>query len=133
MVEIYGYSPDAAAIERLARKAIQRLPATFQKHLADVVLRVEEFADDETLQEMNLDDAWELTGLYHGHPMSEQSNWSSGDLPPTIYLYRCPLLSEWIETDVTLEDLVAHVLVHEVGHHFGLSDAEMHEIENRAI
>jgi predicted Zn-dependent protease with MMP-like domain len=94
------------------------------------VFRVEEFADDETLQAMGIENPWELTGLYHGRPLSEQSIWSAGDLPPMISLFRCPLLNEWVETGVTLEELVTHVIVHEVGHHFGLSDAEMEAIED---
>ena len=130
MVETFGYAPDAGAIENLARKAVARLPHPFREHLAEVVVRIEEFADTETLQVMGIADPWELTGLYHGHPVGDQSIWASGELPPTIYLYRCPLLSEWIETDVTLEDLVTHVVVHEVGHHFGLSDDDMHAIED---
>jgi predicted Zn-dependent protease with MMP-like domain len=122
-------APDAAVIERLACEAVDRLPAVFRDHLAQVVFRVEEFADDETLQAMGIENPWELTGLYHGRPLSEQSIWSAGDLPPMISLFRCPLLNEWVETGVTLEELVTHVIVHEVGHHFGLSDADMEAIE----
>jgi predicted Zn-dependent protease with MMP-like domain len=123
-------SPDAATFERLAREALDRLPDPFRDHLADIVIRVEEFADDETLDAMEIDDAWELTGLYHGRPLSEQSVWATGDMPPTITLYRQPLLGEWRETGVELADLVNHVVVHEVGHHFGLSDDDMHRIED---
>jgi predicted Zn-dependent protease with MMP-like domain len=79
-----------------------------------------------------MDDPWGLTGLYHGRPISEQSIWSSGDLPPVISLYRQPLLEEWTETGVSLDDLVTHVVVHEVGHHFGLSDDEIYAIEDDA-
>ena len=132
MVESFGNAPDAAAIERLAHIAMQRIPLRFREYLTDVIVQVEEFADDETLREMEVEDPWHLTGLYHGHPIGERSIWESGELPPKIILYRCPILSEWIETGVTLEDLVSHVVVHEVGHHFGLSDAEMHDIENGA-
>jgi predicted Zn-dependent protease with MMP-like domain len=126
-------APDAAVIERLACEAVDRLPAVFRDHLAQVVFRVEEFADDETLQAMGIENPWELTGLYHGRPLSEQSIWSAGDLPPMISLFRCPLLNEWVETGVTLEELVTHVIVHEVGHHFGLSDADMEAIEVRRL
>ena len=96
----------------------------------DAVIRVEEFADVETLRAVGLDDPWNLTGLYQGHPLSEQSIWSSGGLPPIISLFRSPLLNELIRTGVALEDLVTHVTVHEVGHHFGLSDDQMQAIEN---
>lgn len=122
--------PDAALIEQLARKAVANLPPMFRDHLADVVFRVDEFADAETLRLMGIGNPWELTGLYHGHPMGEQSIWSSGELPSVISLFRRPLLREWAETGVGLEELVTHVIVHEVGHHFGLSDEDMEAIEN---
>jgi predicted Zn-dependent protease with MMP-like domain len=123
-------SSDTATFERLAREALDRLPAPFREHLGDVVIRIEEFADDETLDVMEIDDPWELTGLYHGHPLTEQSVWETGDMPPMITLYRAPLLQEMRETGVALEDLVNHVVVHEVGHHFGLSDDDMHRLED---
>lgn len=123
-------SPDAAAIERLARAAVDRLPALFRDHLADVIFRVEEFADGETLKALEIESPWQLSGLYQGHPISEQSIWSAGELPPRITLFRCPLLKECADTGVTLDDLVTHVIVHEVGHHFGLSDADMEAIED---
>jgi len=126
------FAPDAAAIERLAEAAIARLPAQFRAHLANIVLRVEDFADDVVLDEMGIEDPFELSGLYSGRPVSEESAWVSGELPPMIHLYRRPLLDEWVETGVALEDLITHVIVHEVGHHFGFSDADMHAIEDQA-
>jgi predicted Zn-dependent protease with MMP-like domain len=125
-------SPDTVLIERLAEAALQRLPRPFREHLGDVVIRVEEFADRETLAALDMDDRWELTGLYHGRPLSEQSIWATGEMPPMITLYRAPLLREWRETGVDLGDLITHVVVHEVGHHFGLSDEDMHRIEDGA-
>ena len=125
-----GPAPDAATFERLARAAFVRIPDPFAAHLADIVIRIEEFADDETLDALGIDDAWGLSGLYHGRPVGEQSVWQSGDMPQVIMLYRQPLLAEWAETGVTLEDLVRHVVIHEVGHHFGLSDDQMHALEN---
>lgn len=124
------HSTDAATFDRLAREALARLPEPFRGHLADIVIRVEEFADGETLDAMEIDDPWELTGLYHGRPLSEQTVWAAADMPPTITLYRAPLLREWRETGVDLADLVNHVVIHEVGHHFGLSDEDMHRIED---
>lgn len=121
--------PDAATLERLAQVAMASLPDDFRRHLEDVIVRVEEFADREVLDEFGMDDPYELTGLYHGRPLDEQSIWESGNLPPMISLYRQPLLREWRETGVELEALVMHVVVHEVGHHFGLSDEEMAAIE----
>jgi predicted Zn-dependent protease with MMP-like domain len=129
MVNEAARAPDAATLMRLAQAAVACLPDAFREHLQDVVIRVEEFADKETLRELGIDSEWELTGLYQGRPVSEQSIWSSGELPPTISLFRAPLLNECVETGVSLEDLVNHVIVHEVGHHFGLSDDEMHAIE----
>jgi predicted Zn-dependent protease with MMP-like domain len=122
--------PDAAAFERLARKAMADLPAPFHEHLDGIVVRIEEFADREVLESLGMDDPWDLTGLYHGRPLDEQSIWESGELPPTISLYRRPLLREMAETGVGLAELVTHVVVHEVGHHFGLSDDEMAAIED---
>jgi predicted Zn-dependent protease with MMP-like domain len=126
------FAPDAAEIERLADQAIARLPETFRRHLDGVVLRVEEFAEDDVLAELGMEDAFELTGLYSGRPIGERSSMHSGELPAMIHLYRRPLLDEWAETGVALEDLVTHVIVHEAGHHFGFSDEEMHAIEAEA-
>jgi predicted Zn-dependent protease with MMP-like domain len=126
------YAPDAAEIERLAEAAIARLPAEFRRHLTKVVLRVEEFADGSVLDAMGIEDPFELSGLYQGRPVSEESAWVSGELPPLVHLYRRPLLDEWVETGVALEDLITHVIVHEIGHHFGFSDADMHRIEDQA-
>lgn len=126
------FAPDAAEIERLADAAIARLPEQFRRHLAGVVLRVEEFADEDVLSELGIEDPFDLTGLYSGRSMREETSWASGELPPMIHLYRRPLLEEWAETGVSLEALITHVIVHEVGHHFGFSDAEMHAIEEQA-
>ncbi|HEV2818759.1 MAG TPA: metallopeptidase family protein [Allosphingosinicella sp.] len=126
------FAPDAGAIERLAEAAIARLPETFRKHLANVVLRIEDYAEDDVLDALGIEDPFELTGLYSGRSMREGSSWASGELPPMIHLYRRPLLDEWAETGVSLEALITHVIVHEAGHHFGFSDADMHAIEEQA-
>ncbi|HEY0114928.1 MAG TPA: metallopeptidase family protein [Allosphingosinicella sp.] len=126
------YAPDAAAIERLAEAAMARLPERFRAWLEGVVLRVEEEAEDELLAELGLDSPYDLTGLYSGRSMREESAWASGELRPTIHLYRRALLLEWAETEVALEDLITHVIVHEVGHHFGLSDEDMDALEAQA-
>lgn len=125
-------APDAATFDRLARQAIAALPDKFREQLDGVRIRIDEFADEETLAALGIEDAWDLTGLYHGRPVDEQSVWISGEMPAVISLYRQPLLAEWCETGVGLEELVTHVVVHEVGHHFGLSDEEMHAIEDGA-
>ena len=126
------FAPDAAAIERLAEQAIAALPEPFRRHLDDVVLRVEEFADEEVLAGFGIEDPFELSGLYSGRPVGEQSSMISGELPAMIHLYRRPLLDEWAESGVSLEALVSHVLIHEVGHHFGFSDDDMHALEDAA-
>ncbi|MBV9881896.1 MAG: metallopeptidase family protein [Sphingomonadaceae bacterium] len=126
------FAPDAATIERVAEEAIARLPETFRRHLTGVVLRIEDYADDEVLEQLGIEDPFELTGLYSGRPLDRQDSWVSGELPPMIHLYRRPLLDEWAETGVGLEALITHVIIHEIGHHFGFSDAQMHAIEEQA-
>jgi predicted Zn-dependent protease with MMP-like domain len=121
--------PSEETIERLARAALERLPADFQPYLADIVIRIEEFADAEQLGSVGLSNPRQLVGLYRGHPVSKQSIWASGDMPPTIFLFRQPLLARWRQTGAALEAVVNHLVVHEVGHHFGLSDDEMHALE----
>jgi predicted Zn-dependent protease with MMP-like domain len=130
--QTWGVAPDADVIERLAQAAMARLPEPFRAHLADVVLRVEEFADAETLYALGIDDPFALSGLYRGRPVGEKSIADNAALPDMIFLYRRALLDEWVEDGETLEALVTHVLVHEVGHHFGLSDEDMHALEEAA-
>ncbi|MBU0557747.1 MAG: metallopeptidase family protein [Alphaproteobacteria bacterium] len=123
------HAPDAATLEQLARQAIAAMPALFRQHLDGIAIHIDEFAEQDVLDELGIEDPWELTGLYQGRALTEQSIWSSGDLPPIIRLYRRPLLDEWVHTGVALDALIAHVIVHEVGHHFGFSDDDMHAIE----
>ncbi len=125
-------APSIDAIEAYARQAMDRLPAVFRQHLGGVVLRIDEFPDAETLQAMGCESEWELLGLYSGRHVGMKGDVPSGALPDMIFLYRQPLLAEWCAGDDSLEDLVTHVLVHEVGHHFGLSDDDMHAIEAAA-
>ncbi|MBH1992872.1 MAG: metallopeptidase family protein [Sphingomonadaceae bacterium] len=122
------FAPTAQEIEVLALEALGRLPEPFREHLADVVLFVEEFADAAILREMEIDDPFGLTGLYSGRPVGQEAQ--TGDTPPTVHLFRRPLLDEWVETGVPLEALITHVVVHEIGHHFGLSDIDMHVLED---
>lgn len=126
------FAPSAELLEALARAALKRIPEPFASHLADVVLIVQEFADEETLDAMRIEDPFELTGLYHGRPVGEKSAFDSAALPDRIHLYRRAILDEWVDTGVALEALVSHIVVHEVGHHFGLSDDDMHAIEDDA-
>lgn len=125
-----GEAPSAERFEALAREAFARIPEPFARHLEGIRVTVAEFADDETLGALGIEDAWQLTGLYHGRSLDEGDSFAPGELPPVITLYRQPLLAEWCETGVALEDLVTHVVIHEVGHHFGLSDEQMHALED---
>lgn len=129
---IDGAPPAAAEFERVARAAIANMPAQFRPALADVVIRVEEFATREQLASVDIASKWDLTGLYEGRPIDEWSQWDSGDLPPVISLFRQPLIREMRETGVRFEELVHHVTIHEAGHHFGLSDDDMAELEEAA-
>ena len=130
MTRDLGFAPSLSEIEALARAALARLPEPFAAHLDGVRLVVEDFADAETLEALGIDDPFELTGLYEGVPVGEKYAAESGALPDRIRLFRAAILDEWIARgDETLEHLVAHVLIHEVGHHFGLSDADIEALE----
>lgn len=130
MARIFGTAPSLDEIEAIARAAFERLPHAFRRHLSDVILQVEDFADAETLAAMGIEDPFELTGIYEGISLAEKSIDHSGAMPDRIRLFRSPILDEWIERgDEDLEHLVTHVVVHEVGHHFGLSDEDMHALE----
>jgi predicted Zn-dependent protease with MMP-like domain len=125
----FGLPPSADEIEAIARATLQRLPDPFASSLGDVVLLIQDFADEATLAQMGIEDPFELSGLYEGIPLTERSVEESGTLPERILLYRRPILDEWADSEETLEHLVAHVLIHEVGHHFGLSDDDIHALE----
>lgn len=122
--------PSAAEFETAARAVLARLPEAFRRELEGVVLRVEPFASDEQLDSLGIDDPYELTGLYEGVALTERSQWDSEGLPPVITLFREPLLAEMEETGVGFAELVRHVVIHEAGHHFGLSDDDMHALED---
>lgn len=124
------FAPSAETIETLARAAIGRLPEKFAQHLENVLLVIEDFAEDAVLDELGIEDPFALTGLYHGRPIGEAA--MTGDQPPAIHLYRRAILDEWIESGEELGHLVTHVVVHEIGHHFGLSDKDMHALEAAA-
>lgn len=118
--------PSLDDLDRMAREAWEDLPAEFRALAGDVVFRIEDVADEETLAELGIDDPFELTGLYTGVDLTQRSIMDPSPQAPLVMLYRRAILDEWIERgDVALNELVAHVLVHEVGHHFGLSDDHM--------
>ncbi|MEZ5912311.1 MAG: metallopeptidase family protein [Paracoccaceae bacterium] len=123
-------APDLEMIERLARAAMAALPGPFAKAAAAISLRVEDFAPEDILAELGIDDPFELTGLYDGIPLTERSVTDQPVRPEAIWLFRRPILDEWAERgDVELDALVAHVLVHELAHHFGWSDADIAAID----
>lgn len=124
--------PSLADIDALAQAAIERLPAQFRAFLGPVLLRIEDFPDADVMGEMGLETEFDILGLYQGRHVGLKGDMPTGALPDIIFLYRRPLLEEWCEGDESLEALVTHVLVHEVGHHFGLSDDDMERIEAAA-
>ena len=125
-----GLAPDLETIETLARQVLSALPAEFAALAAGVVLRVEDFAPDEMLESMGIEDPFELTGLYDGIPLTEKSVMDQPMGPDTIWLFRRAILDEWVARgDIALADLVAHVTVHELAHHFGWSDDDIAVID----
>lgn len=119
-------APSLDDLGRHARAAWEALPAPFRALAGDVLIRIEDFADDEVLAELGLEDPFELTGLYQGVDLTQASIMDPAPATSIVFLYRRAILEEWIERgDVSLATLVSHVLVHEVGHHFGLSDEQM--------
>ena len=126
-------APSLADIEQLAREAYDRLPAAFRKLCEGLVIKVEDFPDDETLDAMQAETPYDLLGLFSGIGLAQDSAVSqTGQFPNMIWLYRRPMLDYWAEHDETLSALITHVLVHEIGHHFGLSDADMEAIEKQS-
>jgi predicted Zn-dependent protease with MMP-like domain len=124
--------PSAEEMEAMAEEALASLPQRFLQQIRNTAIRVEEFADEETLREMGIENPFDLTGLYHGVPLIHQSVSNVRAMPEMIYLYRQPILAEWCETGEDLTRLVRHVLIHEIGHHFGYSDEELEGIDSAA-
>jgi predicted Zn-dependent protease with MMP-like domain len=125
----FGLPPSIEEITAMAERALAAIPPELASHASDVGVVVEDRADDETLREMNIESAWELTGLYRGVPLTQRSVLDSVRQPDQIFLYREAILLEWIETGEDLYRLVRNVVVHEVAHHFGFSDADIAAIE----
>jgi len=123
-------APSLAEFEAMAHAAFERLPAEFRQLCEGVVIRVEDFPDDETLQDMGCESEFDLLGLFRGIGLAQgAATLQTGQFPNMVWLYRRPLLDYWAEHEETLGHLVTHVLVHEIGHHFGLSDEDMEAIE----
>lgn len=130
MTRRFGPAPDAEDIAAIAEAALAGVPAALRRHVQGIAILVEEFPEEEVLDEMEIDDAFGLLGLYQGIALDRQS---LHDVPSDlnrIYLYRRPLLDAWAAGEDTLEDLIANTLIHEIGHHFGLSDDDMERLES---
>ena len=130
MTRRFGPAPDAEDIAAIAEVALAGVPAALRRHVQGIAILVEEFPEEEVLDEMEIDDAFGLLGLYQGIALDRQS---LHDVPSDlnrIYLYRRPLLDAWAAGEDTLEDLIANTLIHEIGHHFGLSDDDMERLES---
>jgi predicted Zn-dependent protease with MMP-like domain len=121
--------PSIERLEALAAEALETIPQELKRHLGPLVIRVEEFPDEETEEEMELEDAFSLLGLYRGVALPMKSVSSPGGEIDMVFLYRRPILDYWCETGEDLRHVVRHVLIHEIGHHFGFSDADMERLE----
>jgi predicted Zn-dependent protease with MMP-like domain len=126
-------APSLAELEVLAGALFRRLPKRFRDLAADVVIRVDDFPADDLLDEMGAETEFDLLGLFQGVGLPFRSESAPVQMPNMIWLYRRPILDYWAEHDETLGAIVKHVLVHEIGHHFGLSDADMAAIEESAV
>jgi len=125
-------APTLADLEDLAEEAYAAIPEELRRHTAGVVIRIEEFPDRETEEEMELESPFDLLGLYRGVALTQKSVGDIGGAPDMVFLYRRPILDYWCETGEDLVLLIRHVLIHEFGHHFGYSDADMDRLEREA-
>lgn len=125
-------APGLAEFEDMAAAAWERLPDAFRARAGDLVIRIEDYPTDDVLDALGIEDPLDLLGLYHGVSLAQKSVLDAPSQPDMVFLYRRPLLDEWAESGETLGDLITHVLVHEVGHHFGFSDDDMARIEASA-
>jgi predicted Zn-dependent protease with MMP-like domain len=122
-------APSLDDFERMAEEAYGRLPDEFRALCSDLVIRVTEYATDDVLDEMGVESELDLMGLFQGVGLPFRSVTESGQMPNMVWLYRVPILLYWAEHDETIGSIVTHVLVHEIGHHFGMSDEDMERIE----
>ena len=129
MIQRHSTPPTLAELELIAAEELQRIPEELRRHVGNVVIRVEEFPDEETEREMGLESPFDLLGLYRGVALPRQSVLDVRTRPDMIFLYRRPLLDYWCEEGLELSAVIRHVLIHEIGHHFGFSDDDMERIE----
>ncbi len=125
-------APSLDEFEALAREAFSRLPENFRALCEGVVIRVTDFPTDEVLDDLGAETEFDLLGLFQGVGLPFRSESAPAQMPNMVWLYRRPILDYWAEHDETLGAIITHVLVHEIGHHFGLSDADMEAIESTA-
>lgn len=126
-------APSLDDFDRMARQAFDALPDLFRQAAADVIIRIDDFPDDEILRDLEIEDGFELTGLYVGAHVGERDGLGPAAEPSRVFLYRRPILDEWCERgNVCLFELVSHVLIHELGHHMGLDDDQIDAIEDAA-
>ena len=123
------HPPTIDQLQALAEQAILSIPRGLRAEVGNIVVQVVDFPDPETEREMDLESPYDLLGLYVGIAMTERSLSYPRPEPDLVYLYRRPLLEYWCETSADLAELVRHVLIHEIGHHFGYSDAEMDALQ----
>lgn len=124
-------APSLADFEEMAAAAYADLPEIFRAHCGGLILRVADFAEPQTLEGLGIEDAFELTGLYEGVALTERSVGDVVRMPDVVWLFRRPILDEWAARgDVALDALIRHVLVHEVAHHFGMTDEELAAIDD---
>jgi len=126
-------APSLEELELLADKAFSRLPLAFRARCEGLIIRIEDFPDEDVMRDMELETPFDILGLYQGMSIAYEDAGGPPRLPDMVFLYRRPLLDYWAEYEETLGALVTHVLVHEIGHHFGLSDDDMHAIEEAAL
>jgi predicted Zn-dependent protease with MMP-like domain len=126
-------APSLAELEAIADAAYSRLPAHFRALTGDLLIRVEDFPTDEVLDSLGIESPFDLLGLYSGIDLARKSVSDVTPVPDMVFLYRRPILDYWAEHEETLGAILTHVLVHEIGHHFGLSDADMERIEAEAV
>lgn len=125
-------APSLEEIEALALEAYANLPQDFRALSGEIRFYVADFPEDQIVEEMGLESPFDILGLFEGRPVGEQATGSTGEMPNRILLYRRPMLDYWAEHEESLGSLVSHVLIHEIGHHFGLSDDDMEELEAKA-
>jgi len=126
-------APSLAAFEDIADVAYRRLPARFRQLTGELLIRIEDFPTDEVLDSLGIESPFDLLGLYSGVDLAKKSVMDIAAMPDMVFLYRRPILDYWAEHEDTLGAILTHVLVHEIGHHFGLSDADMERIEAEAV